>query len=45
MDISKSFLKKLLTSIVFIDMFGFGQTDVSGVTSLTYLQYRLRAGF
>ena len=33
MDISKSFLKKLLTSIVFIATFGFGQTNVSGVIS------------
>ena len=36
MDISKSFLKQFLTSIVFIATFGFGQTDVSGtITSNT----------
>jgi hypothetical protein len=33
MDISKSFLKQVLTSIVFIATFGFGQTDVSGTIS------------
>ena len=36
MNISKLFLKTLLTSIVFIATFGFGQTDVSGtITSNT----------